>query len=825
MERVRQDLRIAVRLLMKDRGFAAATIATLALCLAANAAIFAVVNAVLLRPLPYPEPERLITMFNAYPGTGAVRGANAAPDYFDRLQETDVFAELALYTWTGVTIGGHGQGDAERIQGMTVTPSFFRTLAVRPMRGRLFDDSDAEIGRPHTVILSDRLWRRLFPGHDDVKGADLRVNGEPHTVIGVMPAAFNFDPDVQLWLPAQFSPESRADNQHHNNQFQMIGRLAPGATLAQAQRHIDALNARNLESLPQLKQILIDAGFHTPVLSLQDDLVQEARPTILLLWGGVLLLLVIGCVNVANLASIRATTRSREMATRLALGTTVARLMQQSVTESLLLSVTGAAAGVLLAASALRSIELLGLDSLPRRTEIALDGQVMGFTFALVTVVTLVVGLWPVLSVRRASLAQVMRDEGRAGTASPRARAIRRTLVTSQVAFALMLLMGAGLLLASFQRVLGVNVGFRPDHVLTGDVNLPASSYAGDPETRTTTGRILTDVRRMPGVAAAGLTSSIPFGKVYSNSVILAEGHHVAPGESLISPNRIKVSDGYFEAMGVTLKAGRFIDARDTEAAPRAVVVDEPLARRFWPGADPVGRRMYFPSGVDKGLTPPPESERLTVVGVVKEMRLRGIGSNAGSGLFGTYFLSYRQFPERHVTFALRTEQDPPALIRAVRATIARIDPDLAFYDARPMDALVDRALVDRRTTMALALGFAAVALLLSGIGIYGVLAYDVRQRTREIAIRMALGADRAAIVGMVIRQAAVVVAAGVILGLGGTFLIRRTVESQLYEVGVMDPAVVTCVAGVLLVVVILACTLPARRAASTHPTAALADQ
>jgi putative ABC transport system permease protein len=480
---------------------------------------------------------------------------------------------------------------------------------------------------------------------------------------------------------------------------------------------------------------------------------------------------------------------------------------------------------VLLAAFALRSIEFLGLDSLPRRTEIALDGQVMIFTFALVTVVALVVGLSPVLSLRRADLAQVMRDEGRTGTASPRARAIRRMLVTSQVALALMLLMGAGLLLASFQRVLAVNVGFRPEHVLTGDINLPASSYAGDPETRTMTGRILTDLRRIPGVVAGGLTTSIPFGKVYSNSVILAEGYQLAPGESLISPNRVKVSDGYFEAMGVTLKAGRFIDARDTETAPRAVVVDEQLAHKFWPGADAIGRRMYFPSGPDRGLTPPPESEWLTVVGVVNEMRLRGIGSNAVAGLFGTYFLSFRQFPERHVTFALRTEQDPPALISAVRATIARIDPDLAFYDVRPMDTLMDRALVDRRTTTLLAIAFAAVALLLCGIGVYGVLAYDVRQRSREIAIRMALGADRTTIVGMVLRQGTFVATVGVLLGLGGAWLLRRTVESQLYQVGPTDPFVASVVTAVVLIVAVLACALPARRAASTQPTAALADQ
>jgi len=540
-------------------------------------------------------------------------------------------------------------------------------------------------------------------------------------------------------------------------------------------------------------------------------------------------------VNIANLASVRASARSREMATRLSLGTTTGRLARQTLTESLLLSMIGGAAGLLLAAWMLQAIGALGLDAL-RGKEIALDGHTLAYTFMLVTLVGAVVGLWPALSLRRANLAEIIRDEGRAGTPSRRARAMRRLLVTSQVAIALVLLMGAGLLLASFERVLAVDLGFRPDYVLTGDLTLPASRYADQPDNRppgattsasvrATADRILTELRRLPGVVAAGLTSSIPFGRDYSDSVILAEGYQMAPGESLISPSRVRVSDGYFEAMGVTLRAGRFFDARDTETAPRAVVVDEPLARKFWPGRDPIGRRMYFPRGVETGLAPPPEDQWLTVVGVVKEMRLQGIASNAGSGLFGTYFLPYQQFPQRTFTLAIRTEQDPLTVTGGVRAAIARIDAELAFYDVRPMEALVDRTLVDRRTPMLLAVGFAAVALLLSALGIYGVLAYEVRQRTREIAIRMALGADRAAILGMVLREGTVVVSAGVLLGLGGAFVLRRSFESQLYEVRAMDPVVVSSVAMVLLIVAIVACALPARRAVSTNPTMALADQ
>jgi len=829
-----QDLTLAARRLSKDRGFAAATIATLALCLAANAALFAVVNAVLLRPLPYPRPEGLVTIFNAYPGAGSNRSANSVPDYFDRLGETNVFQELALYRWASVTIGGQGHGEAERILGMTVTPSFFRMLAVQPVHGRLFYDADSEVGQERKVIVGNSLWDRLFAGRTDVAGAELRINGQIYEVVGVVPSSFRFDPDSELWRPAAFSPQDRADSQRHSNNWQMIGRIKPDATLAQAQAQIDALNARNVERFPEMKRIVVNARFHTVVFPLHDDLVRETRPIIRLLWGGALLVLIIGCVNVANLASVRATARSREIATRLSLGTTTSRLARQMVTESLVLSALGGAAGLLLAEWMLRGIQSLGLDAL-RGKDIAVDWQTLGYTFLLITTSATVVGLWPLLTSEWTNIASIIREEGRTGTSTRQARTTRRVLVTGQVALALVLLLIAGLLFASFERVLAIDLGFRADRVLTGDLLLPAARYPGDtdmrppgaapPSVQAAADRLLAELRQLPGVESAGITSSIPFGRNYSDSVIVAEGYQLAPGESLISPSQVRVSNSYFETMDATLVAGRLFDAHDTEGSARSVIVDEPLARRFWPGRDPIGRRLYFPQNIETGGTPPPEDQWLTVVGVVKEMQLQGIAANTGSGLFGTYFLPFRQFPVRLFTVAIKSERDPLSIAGSVRAVIARMDPELALYDVRPMDALVERALVDRRTPMLLAIGFAVMALVLCAIGIYGVLAYDVRLRTREIAIRIAVGAAPLRILGMVLREGAVLVSAGALAGLAGSFLLRRSIESQLYQVQVTDPIVFGAVAGLLLLVATLACALPARRAMSTNPSVALSGQ
>jgi predicted permease len=826
MDRLFQDLRFAFRLLWKDRGFTVTAVATLAVCVAANTAIFAVVNTVLLKPLPFAEPERLVTIFNSYPGAGAVRASNGVPDYYDRLGQTTAFEEIAMYRATGVTIGGQGGGEVERVTSLQVTPSFFRLLRTQPHRGQVFTEQDAEVGQPRKVVVGHGMWQRLFTGADDAVGRDLRINGVLHTVIGVLPEGFQFiDPEVQLWTPVAFTADDRSDERRHSNSWQQMARLKPAASLDQAQSQIDAINAANLDRFPHLKEVVINAGFHTRVKGFHDDLVETSRATLYLLWGGVLAVLIIGCVNVANLVSIRASGRARELATRHALGASMQRLSRQIVTETVLVAVLGGALGLALAWLALALAAPLALEQLPRGESIGIDGRALAFVTGLVLLVGLVVGLFPVAALRRADLGQVVREEGRSGTASRRTRLVRRALVTSQVAFALVLLVGAGLLLASFQRVLAVKPGFVADQVLTGSVSLPAARYADGAALRGVTRRMLERVRTVAGVIAAGATTTVPMSGQRDDSVIFAEGYQPAPGESLISPIQVRVSPGYFEAMRTELRAGRLFDDRDADGSARTIIVDELLARKFWPGQDPIGRQMYFPTNVQNLLELPPRDQWMTVVGVVEQVRLDGLVDGPAFRTVGAYYRPMDQDPVRTMSLAVRTAQDPASVTSALRAELARIDPELPLYGVRTMQERVERSLVDRRTPMVLALIFAAVALFLAAIGIYGVLAYQVSQRSREIGIRMALGAATTSIFGMVLREGAAIVLVGTVLGLLGAFMLRQTLQSQLYDIGAMDPTVIGIVGALLVAVALAATLLPARRAAKTDPVHALMAQ
>jgi predicted permease len=815
-----RDIQHAFRVMIREKTFSAAVVLTLGLCIGANAAIFTIVNAVLLRSLPYPDAHQLVWVANSYPGAGVAEADNSVPDYDDRRDGVPAFEEIALYDLSGRTVGT--TTGAERMTAVELTPSLFRILRAQALRGRVFSEEDAVVGQQQKVVLSYALWHQQFGGRDDAIGKELRVNGVPHTVIGVMPREFVWaDPEARLFLPLAFDPEDRSDDQRHSNNYLMIGRLKPGATIVQAQRQIEAVNAAQLERTP-IKQLLIDAGFTTWTTPLQDRLVQDVRRTLYLLWAGVAFVLLIGAVNVTNLTLVRATARAREFATRQALGAGRWQLTRQLLTESVLLTGIAGAAGLLIGSAMVRTIAASAQDRIPRAAEISVDATTVLFTVIITLVVGGLVALLPLAHASRLSPAQAVREEGRSGTASRRTRFARRALVTAQVGFAFMLLVGAGLLLASFREVLTVNPGFRAEGVLTGRVSLPASVYQKDEEVITFIDRLLARISALPGVTAAGLGTAAPFTESYSDSVIFAEGYVMAKGESAISPARNVVTPGYFAALRIPVRRGRVIDERDTPTSPRVVVIDDKLAAKFWPNQDPIGKRMFQPNSVDEVGRPGPNTRWLTVVGVVGEVRQRGLVSETER--FGAYYFPHTQAPARSMTILARTATDPLSIAPAVRREVVAINPELPFYNVLSMGARVEESVAGRRTVMLLAVGFGVVALLLATIGIYGVLAYQVTQRTREIGIRMALGSDARRVFALVLGEGALLLAIGFGVGLAGAFAMRRAVQSELYGVDPMEPSVVGAVAGMLAVIALVACALPARRASRIDPVIALSE-
>lgn len=813
------DIKYALRVLAKDRSFTATVLLTLAICVAANAAIFAVVQSVLLRPLPVNHASRLVHIMNSYPNAGADRASNGVPDYYDRLAGVPAVDELALYRTTSAAFGF--QAGAERLLGMQSTPSLLRMLDVQPALGRIFTEADGEPGNELKAILSHGLWQTQFGGDPAVLGRDVRINGRQYSVIGVMPAGFQFlYPNISVYLPLAFTPDQKSDQNRHNNSYQMVGRLKEGATVDQVRQQIDAINKANDERFPHFRQILADAGFHTQAVLLQDDIVREIRPVLFLLWGGVLFVLLIGAVNITNLVIVRSSARQRELATRHAVGAGLGRLAAQLMTETMVLATAGGVLGVLLGRWALTLIPQAYIDELPRGSEISMDVSTMVIVMAASLVVGVLVGLVPVARVWRLNLNAALRDEGRGGTASRGAMLMRRGLATAQVALAFLLLIGAGLLFASFRSVLRVDPGFTAENVVSGLVGLPGARYGDDDAQRAFATRLLERVRTIPGVQSAGLTDSLPLTGSFNDSVILAEGYVMSPGESIVSPTRISVSDGYFETMEIGLVAGRYFDARDSADAPRTIIVDRKLADKFWRGQDPIGRRMFAPGSADELLKPGPNSTWFTVVGVVDDVTTHGL-DNEGRRV-GAYYWPMAQAPTGSIGVAVRTALAGEAAADAIRREVAAVDPELPFFGVRMMQERLDESLITRRMPMLLAIAFGAVALFLSAIGIYGVLAYQVAQRRREIGIRMALGSSVRAVFGLVLGDGVKIVGIGLVTGFVGSLATARYIESQLFGVDALNPLVIVTVAALLALVSFVAVSIPARRAARVSPVIAL---
>jgi predicted permease len=821
-----RDARVAVRGTLRDRTFAITALLTLIVCLGANAAIFAIVRNVVLAPLPFEQSDQLVLMSNIYPKAGFAQigpGLSSAgvPDYFDRLRETTVFQQQALYSRRNATLGL--DNGAQRVGALAVTASFFPLLRTKPFLGRTFTIDESEPGQSARLILSYGFWQRQFGGDSTIVGKDVRINGTPSRVVGVMPRNFRFLwGDIDVLYPLELTRELQSDAFRHSNNWVNIARLKPGATVDAAQKQIDALNARNDERFPQFRTILRDAGFRTIVMRLDDAVTRDVRPTLYLLWGGVLLVLLVGSVNLANLTLVRAAGRAREMATRHALGAELSRLARQLVTETTLLTLVGGALGTLAGWGLLRSVKALHLELLPRGDEIGLDWQTAAAMTTLALLVGIVAGFVPVAQLPRTNLGQLLREGGRTGSAGGAAGRLRRALAVTQVALAFVLLIGAGLLLASFRAVLRIDPGFESSGVVTATMTLQQFRYRTDNDRIAAADRILGALRSLPGVTSVGATSSIPLGGDYNSSVIYAEGYEMKPGESLVSPNYVTVTDGYFDTMRMRIAKGRAFDSRDTPTSARVVMVDERLAQHFWPNQDPIGRRVYKPSDANDVGKVGPNTVFLTVIGVVKNVELTSLTPKDVP--VGTYYFPYAQDASPYLVFTVRAARDPQALEGTVRSTITSIDREVPVFNVQTMNDRLDSALVPRRVPMLIGMAFGIVALFLAAIGIYGVLAYQVSQRRREIGIRIALGSSAANILSLVVRDGLRMTAIGLGVGLAGLIGLTRVIRGLLYGVQPADPVVIGLVAVTLAVVALVATLIPARRAARVSPMAALTE-
>ncbi|HEY0946785.1 MAG TPA: ABC transporter permease [Opitutaceae bacterium] len=806
------DFRLAVRSLGRDKGFAVTALLTFAICLGANVALFAVVNAVLLRPLPFPDAERLVMVGNSYPKAGVPDAIGVSiPHYLERRDGVAAFAESAAWRGGGETIGEAGATD--RVASMSVTPSFFRVLQAQPALGRTFTDEEGFYDKNSVVVLSDALWRSKFAADPNVVGRTVRLGGGwMCTVIGVMPPNFRFlSEKAQLWVPLCFSDDDRKPMQRHSNNMAMIARLKPDASRTEAQAQIDALNQAALAGDP-LAKLATDAGFRTEVKDLHENYVAAMRPALLLLQAGVLFLLLIGVVNLTNLLLVRASGRTKELSVRQVLGAGRVRVARQLLTETLVLALGGGALGLAFGWVALHSLNLMGVDQLPRSGELRLDGFVCAVALAAALVVGVLLALPVIWHSLRGNLAAALSVESRGGTTSRATHRLRHALIVAQFALAFVLLAGAGLLGLSFSRVLSVHPGFQPDHVLTASIPLPWGNYKDEKPRIAFIERLAQELKSAPGITAAGFSSSVPFGGNTSVNAITVLGHEPKPGESLQAHHTSGATGDYFTAMGIPLREGRFINADDTARGDRVCVVDEVFARYYWPDASALGHQLL--NGVRED-----DEKPFTIVGVVGTVKQNDLADEKPRG---AVYLPYAHYATNHFSVTLRTALPPETAGPALRAAVLRVDPDVPVADMKTLASRIDESLLNRRSPVLLAGIFAGVALVLAGVGLYGVLAYTVAQRRREIGVRMALGAQPEQIRTQFLGLGARLVAAGAALGGIGSWLSGRAMNTLLYGVGPAHPLVIGSTVAILTGLALLACWLPAARATRVPPMEAL---
>ena len=803
------DLRYALRTLRKQPVFAFVAVLTLALGIGANTAIFSLLYQVILRPLPFPEPGRLVLVANVYTAGSGDASSVSIPDYLDRRAGAPAIEDAALFTPREATL--MLGGTPEQVGALRVTPSFFTTLRRGPALGRAFLEHDAVAGGDTAVILTHDVWRSRFAADPAVVGRRIRVNGEMREVVGVLGADFELPArDVALLLPFGFTAAQRADTERGNEFSEMIARLRPGATIAQLNAQMAAIVERLMVTVPARAEYMRNSGFGGVAFDLRDRIVGPAATSLYLLQAGVALVLLIACANVANLLLMRAAGRQRELALRTSLGATSRRILRQMLTEGLVLSGLGALAGLVLGGAGLRALSALMGEQLPRTLDPSLDGPVLAFTAALALATSLVFGVMPALPAMRGAMAAALKEDATRSAGSRRGQRLRTGLAISEIAIALVLLVGAGLLVKSFVRVTQVDPGFVPDRILTAQLSLPGARYPDAAATVAFWQRLLERARALPGVTSAGLISSLPMSGTMSAGSYRVVGRTLPPGAPLPHARNDRVAGDYFRVMGIPLVEGRLFTDADRADATRVVVVDRFFAAKQFPGESPLGRQVNFGS-----------PRNYTIVGVVGTINTTDLAKPVPEERI---YFSAAQVTPASMTLTLKTAVDPASLAPQVRAAVQAVDPEQAIARMRTMDDWLARSLQPRRAPMTLIAVFGAVALAMAAIGIYGVLAFGVAQRIREFGIRQALGADRAMILSLVLRQGLRTTGVGIGLGLAGAVVLTRYLQSLLFGVSARDAGVFAAVTVLLFAVAVLACYIPARRATRVAPMAALRD-
>ncbi|HKO96749.1 MAG TPA: ABC transporter permease [Pyrinomonadaceae bacterium] len=810
MDTLFKDIRYGVRSLLKRPGFSAIAIVTLALGIGANTAIFSLVNAVLLRPLAFADPDRVVMVWEDASFAGFPRNTPAPANYVDVKNQNQVFENIAAIDIRSFNLTG--DGEPERVEANGVTASFFPLLGVQPALGRMFLDEEDKPGANRVVMINYNLWQQRYGGQANIIGRGLVLNGEKYEVVGVMPRGFQFmNSKVGIWVPIAFTSEQLQSRGRHY--LTVVARVKQGVTLAQADAEVRTIYQRIVQDNPETADRL--AGYAKPM---RDELAGDVRRPLLVLLVAVGFVLLIACANIANLLLSRAASRRREMAVRAALGASRLRILRQLLIESLLLAAVGSACGLLLATWSFAFLQRLIPDGLVHSTQLSIDLPVLGFTLLVTLFTAVIFGLAPAFQASRIDLNEALKQGGGRSGLNAGGNRLRSTLVVAEVALALVLLVGAGLLIQTFFKLQDQYASLRADSVLTMRTVLPRTKYSEHSQRANFLKQVLDRVKTLPGVVAAGYSTSVPLEWKGGTNGFAVEGRSIEQaqlGGLSYDANHRQISTDYFKAMGIQLQQGRPFNDGDNEQSIAVAIVNETMARQYWPGESPIGKRIKLGDPSD------PDLPWTTIVGIAGDVRQMGVDEPVKPEMYFPYQQSVEPFYTPR-DLVIRTSVDPLSLVAAARNEIHQVDPDQPISNVRTMAQVLGEETSSRRLGMTLLTVFAGLALLLATLGIYGVLAYFVVQHTQEIGVRMALGAQRNDILKLVLKKGMALAMLGVAIGLGVAFALTRLMASLLYGVGSTDPLTFAAISVLLTVVALLACYLPARRATKVDPMTAL---